>query len=270
MKNLLYIFLCAGLFVNAQDRVQIKGVIESDLKTQLSGITIFNNNSLEGTVTNESGVFYIDAVQGDELSFKALQFESFKLEVTELVIKRQKVKLKFNEDVKDLDVVNVRNISFMVPVKRIETVDSGLDKVDVENIRRAYVDRMDNTFSNRVRKPEEYAVRHTAFDQSQPRFNIIGPSINLNTANIARALDPKNIQKDDTVPIEENALVLLKNKYSKAYLLEYLNLPEKDFVEYGFFAKDHGLTKELVQTKNELDLLEFLSQQAIAFKKRKL
>ncbi|PQJ31869.1 hypothetical protein BST92_07985 [Nonlabens arenilitoris] len=251
-------------------RVQVKGTISSELNTDLSGITIFNNNSLEGTVTNDSGVFYIDVKKGDQLSFKAIQFESFSLNVSEKVVEEKKIELGLNPDVKDLETVNLSTTSFMIPVKRVETVDSGLEKVALENIKTAAVDRIDNTFSNRVRQPEEYEVRAEAFQQSQPRFNMIGLSTTINTANIARSLDVKNISKDDSVPVETNALVLLKNKYSKEYLLNYLDLEEKDFIEYGYFVQDNGLTKDLVQADNELDLLEFLSQQAVQFKKRKM
>ncbi|WOI22755.1 carboxypeptidase-like regulatory domain-containing protein [Nonlabens ulvanivorans] len=270
MKNFIYIFLFLGMLSNAQvQRVQIKGTISSELNTDLSGITIFNNSSLEGTVTNDSGVFYIDVKKGDQLSFKAIQFESFSLNVSEKVVEEKRIDLGLNPDVKDLETVNLSTTSFMIPVKRIETVDSGLEKVSLENIKTAAVDRIDNTFSNRVRQPEEYEVRAEAFQQSQPRFNMVGLSTTINTANIARSLDVKNISKDDSVPIETNALVLLKNKYSKEYLLNYLDLEEKDFIEYGYFVQDNGLTKDLVQADNELDLLEFLSQQAVIFKKRK-
>ncbi|WP_146105125.1 carboxypeptidase-like regulatory domain-containing protein [Nonlabens arenilitoris] len=271
MKNFIYIFLFLGMLTSAQvQRVQVKGTISSELNTDLSGITIFNNNSLEGTVTNDSGVFYIDVKKGDQLSFKAIQFESFSLNVSEKVVEEKKIELGLNPDVKDLETVNLSTTSFMIPVKRVETVDSGLEKVALENIKTAAVDRIDNTFSNRVRQPEEYEVRAEAFQQSQPRFNMIGLSTTINTANIARSLDVKNISKDDSVPVETNALVLLKNKYSKEYLLNYLDLEEKDFIEYGYFVQDNGLTKDLVQADNELDLLEFLSQQAVQFKKRKM
>lgn len=271
MKNFIYIFLFLGMLSSAQvQRVQVKGTISSELNTDLSGITIFNNNSLEGTVTNDSGVFYIDVKKGDQLSFKAIQFESFSLNVSEKVVEEKKIELGLNPDVKDLETVNLSTTSFMVPVKRVETVDSGLEKVALENIKTAAVDRIDNTFSNRVRQPEEYEVRAEAFQQSQPRFNMIGLSTTINTANIARSLDVKNISKDDSVPVETNALVLLKNKYSKEYLLNYLDLEERDFIEYGYFVQDNGLTKDLVQADNELDLLEFLSQQAVQFKKRKM
>ncbi|GAK75286.1 hypothetical protein JCM19296_864 [Nonlabens ulvanivorans] len=58
---------------NAQvQRVQIKGTISSELNTDLSGITIFNNSSLEGTVTNDSGVFYIDVKK--EINYPLRQF----------------------------------------------------------------------------------------------------------------------------------------------------------------------------------------------------
>nr|WP_042287442.1 hypothetical protein [Nonlabens ulvanivorans] len=270
MKNFIYLFLFLGMLSSAQvERVQIKGTISSDLNSDLSGITIFNNNSLEGTITNNNGVFYIDVKKGDQLSFKAIQFESFSLNVSDVVIKEKKIQLGLNADVNELETVNLSSTSFMIPVKRVETVDSGLEKVSLENIRTAAVDRIDNTFSDRVRQPNEYAVRAEAFQQSQPRFNMIGLSTTINTANIARSLDVKNISKDDSVPVETNALVLLKNKYSKEYLLNYLDLEEKDFIEYGYFVQDNGLTKELVQADNELDLLEFLSQQAVMFKKRK-
>jgi len=157
----------------------------------------------------------------------------------------------------------------MIPVKRIETVDSGLEKVSLENIRTAAVDRIDNTFSDRVRQPDEYAVRSEAFNQSGLRHSQVGFSTKINTSNIARKLDASNLNKDDSVPVETDALVLLKNKYSKEYLMEYLKLDEGDLVKYGYFVKDHGLTKELVQSENELNLLEFLSKQAIAFNNRK-
>nr|WP_042291611.1 hypothetical protein [Nonlabens ulvanivorans] len=58
MKNFIYLFLFLGMLSSAQvERVQIKGTISSDLNSDLSGITIFNNNSLEGTITNNNGVF---------------------------------------------------------------------------------------------------------------------------------------------------------------------------------------------------------------------
>ncbi|MGJ8683409.1 MAG: carboxypeptidase-like regulatory domain-containing protein [Nonlabens sp.] len=270
MKYLTYIFLFLGVICTAQkERIQIKGIINTDLSTPLTGITIFNGNSLEGTVTNDKGFFYIDAMEGDELSFKAIQFETFSLKVSNQVIEDKKIELSLNADVKDLEVVNVNATSFMIPVKRVETVDAGLGAVAPENIKTAGVDRMEYTFSDKVRKGEEYAVRSEAFKQTGLRYSMVGFSNYVNTASIAERLDSKNVNKDDSIPSEKNPLVLLKNKYSKDYLIEYLKIDEKDFIEYGYFVEDHGLTLELVQSENELELLEFLSQKATAFKKRK-
>ncbi|WP_438962447.1 carboxypeptidase-like regulatory domain-containing protein [Nonlabens sp.] len=270
MKNILFFFLLTGLLSTAQkERVQIKGTINSELNSPLLGVTVFNNNSLEGTVTNDDGAFYIDAMVNDELSFKAVQFESFSIKITDVVLQEKNINLTLKADVKQLDDVNVSSTSFMIPVTRIETVDAGLEDVTVENIRTAAVDRVDNTFSDRVRLPNEYEVRGEAFEQSQPRFNMVGLAAHINTAQIARSLDVKNISKDDSVPVENNALILLKNKYSKAYLMDYLGLNEDELLEFKYFAVDHGLTKELVQAKNQLDLLEFLSRQVVSFKNRK-
>ena len=108
MKNLTYLFFFFGILSAAQvERTQIKGQINTELDTPLTGITVFNGNSLEGTVTNENGEFYIEVTKGDQLSFKAVQFESFSLEVSEKVIQEKKITLSLNANVQDLDVVNV-------------------------------------------------------------------------------------------------------------------------------------------------------------------
>ena len=73
----LFLFLLISTAVVAQDRIQQEGNILSVTKEPLEGITIFNGSTLEGTVTNEDGNFYIDVRAGDKLSFSAVQYDPF-------------------------------------------------------------------------------------------------------------------------------------------------------------------------------------------------
>lgn len=271
MKNLIYVFLLTSVLGMAQvSRVQITGTIIGATEEPIEGITVFNLNSLEGTISNAKGIYYIDAKAGDKLRFKALQFEPFTLIVTENTIERKSATITLNEGVNVLDEVVLRDNMMMIEVKKTTPVDLELEKVTPENMNVRAVDRMENTFSNRVRNPEEYQIENTAFKQSGLRmnsFNMVGllGALLVNTSLAAMDLSfdaPKEPQKEFQV-------ILLKNKYSTEYLLEYLDLKEENLYEFMYFAKDNGLDQEMLDADNELNLLQFLSDQAIAFKERK-
>ncbi len=252
------------------DRVQIQGTILDALGDPIEGIAIFNQGSLEGTVSNEAGQFYIHARTGDRLAFKAVQYESFVLTVSASVIEKREAQLSLREGVNVLDEVVIDDGLMQIDVKRI-SVDPKLDMVSESNVRTRAVDRMENTFSDRVKQPEEYAIRNEAFNQSQPRFNMINifgalASMaligNLDGLNFKTSSGPKPTKKEFDVYV-------LKNKFSTEYLLDYLKIPEEDLYEFMYFAKDHGLNESMFKPENELKLLEFLSVQAERFKKKK-
>jgi len=270
MKYLsLFILLLATSVVAQNERVQIKGTITSTIEGPLLGITVFNSNSLEGTITNDQGVFFIETRTGDELLFKALQFETITLTVSEKIIEEKEISLSLKEDIKQLEVVNVANgESMMIQVKRLVKVDAQLDKVSVKNLNTRAVDRMENTFSDRVKQPEEYEVQHMAAYQSAARFNMVGLSQTVNMGNISRALDPSNLSNDNDVPEENNPIALLKNKYEKGFLADFLKIPEDKLPAFYFYAAESGLTKGIIFDDNPLVLLDFLNITGEKFRKQ--
>lgn len=266
----LFLFLMTTISVVGQnERVQIKGTITSTIEGPLLGITVFNNNSLEGTITNDQGVFFIETRAGDELLFKALQFETIILTVSKEIIEEKEIELSLKEDIKELEVVNVSNgQSFMIPVKRLVEVDAQLDKVSVRNINTRAVDRIENTFSDRIRQPNEYEIEHKAAYQSAARFNMVGLSQTVNMSNISRALDPSNLSNDNDVPEENNPIALLKNKYEKGFLADLIKIPENKLPAFYFYAAEEGLTKGMIFDDNPLVLLDFLTITGNKFRKQ--
>lgn len=274
-KFLIFLLLVSSLMSAQKERVQIQGTLNSDAREPLQGITVFNNAALEGTITNKDGNFFIYARVGDKLSFQAVQFEPFSLTITEKVITDKKVVISLNEGVNQLDEVVIDDGFMRINVKKITYVDTKVDEVSEFNKNTRAVDRIENTFSDRIRQPEEYAIRNEAFNQNMPRFNMVniigglamlalGTTMNALNANIENAID-----NGPTPQEKEFDVYVLKNKYSTAYLLDYLKIPQEDLFEFMHFAKDKGLNESMFVPEKELDLLQFLSNQVTLFKAKK-
>ncbi|MFT4838799.1 MAG: hypothetical protein ACJAWA_001123 [Nonlabens sp.] len=272
MKIFLLFLLFVGGLVSAQkERVQIQGVINSTTNKPLEGVTVFNLGSLEGTVTNEEGGFFIHARETDKLSFKAVQLESFSLTITKNVIEDRKVLISLSEGVNQLDEVIVVDGLMRIKVKKTPYIDPKIDEVSEFNVKTRATDRMKNTFSDRIKQPEEYAVRNEAFNQSQPRFNtsnIFGALASILFLGSLEAID-LNTGSPPQADKEKFDVYILKNKYSTEYLLEYLKIPEEHLFEFMYFAQDNGLNTAMFEQERELDLLQFLSNQVALFKAKK-
>ncbi|WP_213520744.1 carboxypeptidase-like regulatory domain-containing protein [Nonlabens sp.] len=270
-KMLLFLLLVGGLVSAQKERIQIQGVINSTTNEPLEGVTVFNLSSLEGTVTNEEGGFFIHAREKDQLSFKAVQLESFSLTITKNVIEDRKIIISLSEGVNQLDEVVLVDGLMRIKVKKTTYVDPKIDEVSEFNVKTRAVDRMENTMSDRIKQPEEYAVRNEAFNQSQPRFNmsnIFGALASLALLGTLEGLDV-NTGSPPKVDKEKFDVYMLKNKYRTEYLLEYLKIPEEHLFEFMYFSKDNGLNASMFEPERELDLLQFLSNQVTLFKSKK-
>jgi hypothetical protein len=275
MKKVLMFLLLVGGLINAQkERIQIKGSIYSESNNPLEGVAVFNQASLEGTVTNKEGSFLIHAREEDKLSFKAVQLESFSLTINKKVMEDKKVMISLDEGINQLDEIIIDDGLMRIKVKKTSYVDSKIDEVSELNLETRAVDRMENTFSDRIKQSEEYGVRNEAFNQNIPRFNmvnIVGLAM-LVAGAAANSLTETIEESIDTAPEvrrQKFDVYVLKNTYSTEYLLDYLQLPQEDLYEFMYFAKDNGLNESLFETERELDLLQFLSNQVTLFKAKK-
>ena len=261
--------LCSGLIQAQKERVQIKGKVITTSEEPVEAITIFNLNNLEGTITNEQGIFYIYAMLGDQLNFDALQFVPFTLKVSQSTIEKKETTITLNEGINELDEVTISDNMMMIPVQRERPVDIKLDKLDPEKMRVPAINRMENTFSDRVRQPEDYPLEQLAANQSELRYNMFNLVGLLGALVVSEALKNIDLNGEPKKVKEEFDVILLKNKYDTNYLTEFLALDKQYLYEFMYFAKDNGLSKEMFQPEKELELLQFLQEQSIIFKKRK-
>ena len=106
MKNNL--FLCFFLICNlvfAQE--VIEGRVQNN--TNIEGIHVLNKNLQKFTVTNEKGVFYIEANLNDTIYLNSVVHEVQQLLVTKAILEAKRIEVTLQEAVNTLDEVVVGN-----------------------------------------------------------------------------------------------------------------------------------------------------------------
>lgn len=272
-RYLFVLLLMISASLHAQiDRVIVSGYLQNELNEPQEGITIFNNDSLEGTISTGTGSFSLKVAEFDRLTFKAVNFEPITLVVTQETLKRRIIAITIREGINVLDEVMLTgNQNLIIDLKRLKNSDPNLERVTGYGVAwTPAIDRMENTFSDKIRTGDEYPLRHDALQQYEPDgafFNIVGllAAVVLNVA-----LNALNIDFGSATTVEERFdVAVLKNQLQSAELIEFLEIEENDLYEYMYFVTDQGLNSQMMQPENEIFLLQFLSESATEFKKRK-
>lgn len=273
MYRFLYVLLLFApiIVLGQQDRVQISGYIQNELDEPVEGMTIFNENSYEATVTTSIGSFRIDAKTGDKIVFKSADHEPVTLEVTDRTIAEKVINITLGTGINVLnEIVLEGSQNVYLNLKKLEMGDARMEKITGQNMWTPAIDRTENTLSDLIRQPDEYPLRHEAMMQSQPRFNMFN-LVGLLVAVVANvALNALNFDFGSATTVEGRFNVaVLKNQFDADYLVEFLEIEKEDLYDYMYFATDRGLSNEDMQPENEMELLQFLSDTAVAYKERK-
>ncbi|MGJ8683410.1 MAG: hypothetical protein ACSHWW_02220 [Nonlabens sp.] len=273
MNKLLFLFLTLipVLSFAQQDRVQISGYIQNELDEPVEGITIFNEGSYETTVTTSTGSYRIDVKAGDKIVFKSAIHEPVTLVVTERTIKERVVTITLGEGINVLDqVVLEGDQNVYLNLKKLEMADTRLEKISGQNMWTPAIDRTENTLSDMVRQPEDYAIRHEAMMQSQPRYNMFNLVGLLAAVVLNVALNALDFDFGGANTVEQRFdVAVLKNQFDADYLVEFLEIDKENLYDFIYFATDKGLNQEMMTEENEIVLLQFLSDTAEEYKKRK-
>lgn len=259
-------------FLKAQDvqneRVQIKGRIIGVLEEPLEGITIFNSNSLSGTITNAKGFFLIDVRVGDKLIVSSVQYQSITLEVTNRTLVNKETVIKISPQITILEEVKLDNLNMIIGGETNIDMNHTLNNANQLASRTPIIDRMDQTFSNKVRQPEDYDIVHEAANQSAARyndFNIVGLlaalAVNLAIDNLRFNGESENIP-------EKFNVTMVKNNFEVKRLQELINIKEEYIYDFLYYAKDAGLNKAMLKPQKELELLAFLDKIAQEYRSR--
>ena len=251
--SLLLFFICS---VGIAQRVPIEGKINVPLGEEPEGIAVINSSATRATVADSEGEFSILAQVGDTLNFQSLQFQDFSVIIDQGVINERKLTVFISEAITPLAEVIVSPYDL-----------SGNVRVDVQKVELVPVDLPTKTATEI--NPYEWEFRPDA--QTSPENAAMRTAMiysGANFANIFRSIFKEsdiltNVGKKEE--LEEKVLLL----YDDDFFEEHLNIKEENIYDFLHFAQNNGLTSEMLEEENELELLEFLIAQGQRFKQLK-
>ncbi|WP_372918241.1 hypothetical protein [Salegentibacter sp.] len=253
--TLVFLIAALPLLSQEEERVRVDGKIIVPEGDNPEGMTVYNETSQRGTITNTSGEFRISVAENDSISFSALQFQKFTVVVDQGVVDSGELNVFISETITELPEVVVLphdlsgNVN--VDVARIQVTDPDLPRYSAADLERMDV----------VTEPDALTGpgKNEAMAASKTRL-IHG----LNFVNIFKAL--VGDQDGDAQIRKQEKDEYIRQLYDDEFFQENLNIREENINDFIFYASDSGLNAEMMQEGNELELIEFLIAKSKEYK----
>ncbi|RKS43420.1 hypothetical protein BC962_2976 [Gillisia mitskevichiae] len=266
MKKLTYL-LVAFLIVHfsyaqTNDRIKISGTIEVPVGEDPQGISIFNLNSQEGTISNSNGEFLIDVAENDSIKVFAVQFQEFLIVIDKRVLESKKLNIYVNELVNRLPEVLVSPYDLTgnlnADVEELEVIQMPVNiKIGIPDGEYANVENV----ANFGKAPKNQAL---AFNQTKLVNGI-------NFVNLFKVLLISNKKNDISNPYSNSYKeidVELRQLYNDRFFKDNFNIDLDNIPDFILYADRNGLDEEMLRKGNELDLIDFLMEQSKKYKKQ--
>jgi len=266
MKKLTYLIVVL-LFVQftyaqSKDRIKISGSIEVPVGDDPQGISVFNINSKEGTISNSEGKFAINVAENDSIKFFAVQFQEFLVVIDKRVLESEKLNIYVSELVNRLPEVLVSPYDLTgelnVDVQKLEVIQLPVNiEVGIPDGEYANVENV----ANFGKAPKNQAL---AFNQTRLVNGI-------NFVNLFKVLLISNKKNDISNPYSnsyEEIDIELRELYNDQFFKDNFNIDLENISDFILYADTNGLDEEMLRKGNELDLIDFLMEQSKKYKKQ--
>ena len=245
MRKFLTLSFCLiCTFIYSQDsKNRVTGKVESESsKTSLQNVHVLNLSKVVGTITDEEGVFEINASVNDTLYFSYIGYKPLKIIVTNDLIKYEDNDLTFNLTELALALEEV----IITPYRL-----TGYLEIDVKN----------------------------APINSSPRYRIVGlPNLGyeggrrtrsgiskllgalFNPADFLNSLfkrNPKKMAKLRLMREDEQIKILLSTKFDREVLVQLLGIPKIDINE---ILRNCSFSDTFIKEANDLQIMEAINE----------
>lgn len=253
----LFILSVSTLIGQSIKRIDVKGVIITD-ENDIEGITVFNMSTNQGTVTNVRGEFTIALALNDRIEVSALQFQSVSIIVDKDVVTSEFLKIKLIEQVNQLDAVVLSSGlsgNLIKDVNEVKTVKP--ITINMGNMNVAFEYNDEKAFDNSVIVNELKSITNKGEFYNGVNFNEISKLI----------FKPKKkaLKVIEHVDMEQPTSIL--SVYSEEFINTSFNIPLENIDAFVAFVSEKGLEPQLLESKNEMQLIEFLVKQSDLFLK---
>ena len=222
-------------------REKVIGVIENDADSKpISNVHVINLNSVIGTISNNDGVFEINASVNDTLFFSYLGFKSIKVRVTNDLIKFKNSKIKLTELAYALEEIIV------TPYKLTGYLEIDAKNVPISKSYRYNIPGLPSKgYEAGSRNPGALSkVFGAIFNPVDFLYNLFGKK-------------PKQLKKLQLMKDDFRIRELLSSKFDRETLVELLQIEKFDIDE---ILRNCSYSESFIVNANDLQILEAISQ----------
>ncbi|MFL2602383.1 MAG: carboxypeptidase-like regulatory domain-containing protein [Flavobacteriaceae bacterium] len=234
-----FFFIIFSQLILGQEKVI--GVIENDADSKpISNVHVINLNSVIGTISNNDGVFEINASVNDTLFFSYLGFKSIKVRVTNDLIKFKNSKIKLTELAYALEEIIV------TPYKLTGYLEIDAKNVPISKSYRYNIPGLPSKgYEAGSRNPGALSkVFGAIFNPVDFLYNLFGKK-------------PKQLKKLQLMKDDFRIRELLSSKFDRETLVELLQIEKFDIDE---ILRNCSYSESFIINANDLQILEAISQ----------
>ncbi|TMM56132.1 hypothetical protein FEE95_16015 [Maribacter algarum] len=235
----LVIFFSTPIWSQDDGRVILRGKVLYR-NVNVPNENVINATSEMATITNTNGEYQIRVKVGDELVFSALNYQIEIVEITEEILKNNRLVIEVNEKVTELEEV-------VVTPEQQERFLAAKNKILKEE------------FEYEIDRSSE--VENIALSQSER-----GLQNGLNFVGIYKAL-AKALKRNKT---EEKAPLsisdVMRQVYDDEFFVMDLQLPQDKIDAFLFYCDTKMPAQSLLKKENEFELIEFLVTHSETFR----
>ncbi|WP_093668042.1 carboxypeptidase-like regulatory domain-containing protein [Tenacibaculum sp. MAR_2009_124] len=235
-----HILLTAMLFfsfiVSAQGNKgeKLKGqIVDNETKKPLSAAHVLNLNTVNGTITNEKGLFELVAKANDTVLVSFLGYSSIKVKVTNDLLKGNEVEISLSEKPEEIKEIVIKS------TKLIGVLEVDVKQVPKDRFTRIHINGLPQTYE--VGRPQKI---------SSPIAKLLNP---VDLVYNLFGKKPKQLKKLQKLKKEDDLRKMLAGKFDREVMMEYLQM---DRAELHTLLADCDYSEYFIKKASDLQLIE--------------
>ncbi|CAM1368969.1 TonB-dependent receptor [Tenacibaculum xiamenense] len=228
--------LFIGFIVSAQDNKEkkLKGqIVDTETKKPLSAAHILNLNTVNGTITNENGLFELVAKANDTVLVSFLGYSSIKVKVTNDLLKGNEVEISLSEKPEEIKEIVIKS------TKLIGVLEVDVKQVPKDRFTRIHINGLPQTYE--VGRPQKI---------SSPIAKLLNP---VDLVYNLFGKKPKQLKKLQKLKKEDDLRKMLAGKFDREVMMEYLQM---DRAELHKLLADCDYSEYFIKKASDLQLIE--------------
>lgn len=230
--------LCWGFVVFGQTQSVSAKIVDDQTEKPLSSVHILNMNSVRGSITDEKGMFTMEAKVNDTLFISIVGYQSLRVRVTNDWIRTKETTIKLTEKAIALEEVIVRPYSLTGYLQ----IDAKL--IPIRENYRYGISGLPYAYEAGYSSPNAFSrVMGAITNPADLLYNVFGKK-------------PQELKRLQAVKKDDTVRTMLESKFDRETIAVLLGIDKNDIPE---ILARCNYSEAFVKTANDLQILDAIS-----------